>query len=69
MAGKQLSNFSSLCPSLLKPATVTYMPAAAASTWSCISYRAAGVEESVSTADTTQLDGTATTVRKATTET
>lgn len=45
------------------------MPAAAASTWSCISYRAAEVEESVSTVDTTQPDGTATTVKRATTET
>lgn len=60
---------SSQCPSLPKPVTVIFMPAAAASTWSCISYQAAEVEESVLTVDTTQLDGTATTVKRATTET
>lgn len=60
---------SSHCRSLPQPVTVTYTPVAAASTWSYTSYRDAGVEGFVSTADTILPDVTATTVKRVTTET
>lgn len=53
----------------MQPVTVTCMPVAAVSTWSCTSCQAAGVVGSASTVVTTQQDATATTARRDTTGT